>query len=48
VKKEKAKELAVLVAEGTLPGQGREKSLKLQAGPFPLGHLALLLRPRWA
>jgi hypothetical protein len=34
VQKEKAKELAALVADGTLPGQGRGKALKVQAGPF--------------
>ncbi len=34
VQKAKERELATLVKEGALPGQGRGKALKVQAGPF--------------
>jgi len=45
----KAKELAALVKDGTLPGQGRGKAFKVQAGPFYdwLGE-PVPVRPEWA
>jgi hypothetical protein len=49
VQKEKAKELASLVAEGALPGQGRGKALTVQAGALydRLGR-PVPVYPEWA
>ncbi len=49
VQKEKERELAALVKEGALPGQGRGKALKVQAGAFydRLGEPAPVY-PEWA
>ena len=49
VKKEKERELAALVKEGTLQGQGRGKALRIQAGSFyDRLEEPVPVRPEWA